>query len=1267
MSARESVSEFDKYVPRVLAEWDLDVGARPWQELDGSLCFIDISGFTNLAERLSAFGPIGAEELTDVLNRVFASMIDLAYERGAMQLKFGGDALLLLFLSSDHASQAASAAVEMRAALREASRWVTSVGRLKLRMSVGIHTGPIHLFRVGHSHHELLITGPAATATTAMEKEAEAGEIVVSSGTRDRLPAGATGSPRGDGWLLRWRQARVGPAGAAPRRHRPEDAILAAIPSALREYLLRGTTEAEHRVATVGFIRFSGVDELVRRGGPELVAGALDELVGIVQRAADAEEVTFLATDLDTNGGKIILASGVPTAREDDAGRLLRAVRRIIDEPLTLTLRIGVNRGHVFAGDVGSSERRTSYTVMGDTVNLAARLMAAAPPAGVLATPDALNRSHTLFDSMALEPFAVKGKAVPVQAYAVVDEVGTRADDLGLELPFTGRSDELERLVGAAPGVTAHGGRAMIVSGVAGVGKSRLVHQAFGGSEGPAVLTLTAEPFRSATPYRPFRDTFRRLLGIVRGDSADMARQLRDRVSELDSSLLPLLPLVGDVTHIDVPASAETAAIEPRFRSDRVADVVERILDLVAAGPLVLVAEDAHWMDEPTSQLLERLARAADRPWLVVSVRRPDPGGFVPTGADTIALEPLSDGVVEALVLAATAAAPLRPHDVIRIIERAGGNPLHLEEILRAVRETGTAEALPASLEAVVSAQIDGLPPRARRLLRCAAVLGGSFREVILQELMTGEDFEVDESTRLELDAFIEPTEDDRLRFRHALLREVAYEGLPYRRRRDLHHRAGEATERSAGAHPETVADLLALHYSRAGDHERAWRFGRTAGHRAREQFANVEAAANYELALEAARRSPTASAVEVSEVWSVLGDVREQAGLFPAALDAYRRAGALRRGDPLATSELMLKRARARERAGSYRQALRDTTSGYRRVEHLSDPAAAALGARLLAFTAVIRQAQEHPGEALIVARRAAELARATDEPWALARAYGVLDWAYRMLGQADKARHGDEALALYERLGDLAGQAAVTGNLGIEAYFDGHWGKAVELYERSRAAFLRAGNAVQAAVSGANIGELLVNQDRLDEAEPLLRDAVRVLRASEFPDGATFAEVQLARLLMARHGDLEEPVNLLTSARDELIALHQYGSALEAAVHLADCVNRAGEPAGALDLLDHATTLAAGEADVFAGPAARVRALALAQLGRHDEAMSELTAGLGIARQQGLAYELTQLDAVRADLLREIGRSLDETGATEPQGRASTPGLGDAVPVIP
>ena len=207
------MAALDRHIPELALDWAASIPERQWQSVDGTLCFADISGFTSLAERLSRQGRVGGEELITTLNRVFGPMLDCAREYDGMLLKFGGDALLFLFTGPDHAMRAASAAVGMRSALRVAAERPTSVGRIRLSMSVGLHSGALDFFLVGGSHRELVLVGPQATAAADCEAAANAGEIAVTESTAALLPGDAIRA-REDGLrLLRWRQPATGPDG----------------------------------------------------------------------------------------------------------------------------------------------------------------------------------------------------------------------------------------------------------------------------------------------------------------------------------------------------------------------------------------------------------------------------------------------------------------------------------------------------------------------------------------------------------------------------------------------------------------------------------------------------------------------------------------------------------------------------------------------------------------------------------------------------------------------------------------------------------------------------------------------------------------------------------------------------------------------------------------------------------------------------------------------------------------------------------------------
>ncbi len=1228
------------YLPRLVLHWEEDGPDATHRQIDGTMVFADISGFTAMSERLARFGKLGAEEVTDVLGECFKGLLAVAYSLGGRLIKFGGDALLILFDGAHHERRAVNAAVGMQETMARIGKVKTSAGMVSLQMSIGVHSGPFNFFMVGKSHRELVLTGPAVTQTVRMEAVAEAGEIVVSPATAGAVPGSAIGATKGPGFVV-----SQGLAGSDELSVdvRPAPAHLEQyIPLALRDALKVGTNEPEHRQVTVAFIQFSGVDSLMTAQGPDAVWSALTELVGTVQTAVDPRRIAFLATDVYEDGGKIILSAGAPTATGNDSERMLLALNEIIAAQPALSIQIGVNRGHVFSGDVGPGYRKT-YTIMGDDVNLAARLMSSAGSHQIYATPIVLENSRTLFATTPLEPLSVKGKTEPVQAYAVGEESGTRSISTREELPFRGRREEMALLSEALEEVMVGSGGVVAVVGDRGLGKTRLIKEVAALEPELPILTIRAEPYGTASPYRPFRDPIRKALGIERGEQRTMARAMARSVRQLDPDLVPYLPMIGDVANVEVDSTPEVDAIDPQFRRDRVADVITRLFEIVHPGPLLMILEEGHLMDEASTELSAKLSRStADHPWLVLTTRIAPDGGFEPEDSLVLELEPLDPGHAASVVKAATRDHPLRPHDIETIVHRSGGNPLFLEELLAVVSEKGSVADLPDSLDALVSAQIDALPPHPKRLLRYASVLGRSFRLSVLDEILSDEVLTMDQAARDALTGFLSSEGPDRMRFRHGLLHDVAYEGLSYRRRRELHSKAAHAIETLAGDETRSVADLLALHYSLARDYGPTWKYARVAGDEARDAYANIDAATQYERALEAAARLRGVPSGERAEVWEALGDVREQAGFYQASLDAFKRASRLVGEDLVARSELMLKRALARMRSGEHSQALSETARGLSLVKDLAGEAGERARARLVAYRAVLRAAQQRPRETLKTALEAFAMAEAVGEEESLARVYTVLDWAYLVLGQPQQAVYGLKALEIYQRLGKIDEAAHIMNNLGGMAYYDGRWDDAVDFYEKSQGAFRKAGNDAGAAFVGANIGEVLVSQNRLAEAEKVLQDAVRVLRATSAEDDAPFAEIQLARLLV-ECGEHAQAADLLRRLNTEASRLGQTVNELETGIYMARLSVLGGDPSDALDLLDKAEREAGGDAVVFAAALARERATALAAAGRVSEARRVVTAGLEEARRQGLPYDEALLLRLDIDLARDEGYEPD------------------------
>jgi class 3 adenylate cyclase len=281
-----------------------------------------------MSEMLSSAGREGAEEVTEVMNATFAALLQVAYEEGGGLLKFGGDALLLLYAGDGHASRAGRAAFEMRRTLRAIGRPRTSAGAVQLKMHAGLHSGRFQFFLVGDSHRELLVTGPVGTRTVEMEAASEAGEILLSPETasllaqRHSVTKGAGPATAGRSGRTRSRRAAARCRGTPPRDRSPRPPPEAAARSR--------PLEGEHRQAAIAFVRFTGIDEVISTEGPAAASDALAVLVRGVQSAADEHKVTFLESDVDRDGGRIILVSGARQTFGDDEERLLRTVRAIV-------------------------------------------------------------------------------------------------------------------------------------------------------------------------------------------------------------------------------------------------------------------------------------------------------------------------------------------------------------------------------------------------------------------------------------------------------------------------------------------------------------------------------------------------------------------------------------------------------------------------------------------------------------------------------------------------------------------------------------------------------------------------------------------------------------------------------------------------------------------------------------------------------------------------------------------------------------------------
>ena len=1233
------------YLPRLTLEWLAESPDARHRLVDGSLVFADISGFTKLSEKLAKLGPVGAEEMAGAITRCFTDLLGVAYDEDGALLKFGGDALLVLFSGEDpekHAAQAARAAVGMRKRLQAVGKLVTLGGRVNLRMSVGAHSGRFDFFLVGESHRELIVTGPGSTRVVEMEGIADAGEIVVSPEFASNLPAACVSGEKSDGRVLRRAPTgAVSPVWMLPEL--PDDVLEGSIPVAIRDTLVAAIGEPEHRQVSVAFVHFEGTDELLRTRGPDVVADALHRLVGETQAAVDEYGVCFLGSDVDADGGKLILTAGAPRALGDDEERMLLALRRIADADLPIPVRIGVNKGPVFAGDIGPRFRRT-YTVMGDAVNLAARVMSKAPPGEIYATESVLDRSATRFRTVEIEPFMVKGKARPVQAWSVgVALTGRRGHGDRATLPLVARDAEMEVLRVALG--AAHDGRRRLVDvvGEAGIGKSRLLQELRAEAQDFVVTGATADAYTATTPYVAWRAILRGLAGIGWEDPSDVVvGRLRELVLEHDPSLLPWLPLIAAAADAEMPPTPEVGDLGHEFLRPKLHEAVEAFLCATVRTPTIFALEDAHLIDEVSAELLTAVAtiEGEERPWLFLILRRPAEGSYRPPEHEAVSrLEVGPLDPVDAMLLAerATEAQPLTPDVLERVVERSNGSPqLLLDLVNAAIAGSGS---LPESVEAAAMVLIDRLPPSDRSLLRHVSVFGLSFHPRFVPDVLDEGTTAPDGSTWRRLEEFLEDDGNGFMKFRRAVVRDAAYRGLPFRVRRRLHGIVGSRLE-SDTPDPDELAGLLSLHYFLAEEYPKAWPYATKAGERASGVFANAEAARLFSRAIEAGRRSHV-EPEELRSVYERLGMVQLRAGLFTESRKSFAEAHHLAQ-DPVTRARMMMRRSYVEEYVGSYPRALGWLTRAHHVLEGVQGDDARRLGVELVYRQAAVYYNVGRAAEALRRSRRAIEMAEEAGVRDVLGHSCNILGNSLAWLGKPGAEEQFRRALAIYEEQGLLPGQAMVQLNLGASAYWEGRWDDALELYNRALELHTRTGNPVEAAFAGENIAEIYIEQGYLDEAEVLLRDASRKMRATGELTGLAGSLGFLGRVSV-RSGRLDEAAERLSQARAVYARLGTKAGVYEIDAREAERLVMDGRSQAALELAD-ATFARMNEdvgIEVLAASLMRTRGYALVQLGRLADARAAFGESLAAAKERGAAYEaaLTIQGLARLDRLEHRG----------------------------
>ena len=903
--------------------------------------------------------------------------------------------------------------------------------------------------------------------------------------------------------------------------------------------------QEDRRLVTVVFADLSGSTPLGERLDPEDLRRILGAFFAALVRPIHRYEGTVEKYI----GDAVMAVFGAPISHEDDAERAVRAAVEmqsalaLLNDWLErehgrrLALRIGISSGEVVSGLL-AGEVQSAYTVVGDTVNTAQRLESIATPGDVVVGPATFRLAGRAFEFEPLGALALKGKAQTVEAYRVV-----RSKDEAVALgstPLVGRAAELAHLRRALAGAVLGRGRALTIAGEAGVGKSRLIAE-FTTSLGAGVERWTARgrSYDQQTSYAVLASLLRSALRIRQADEEPVARAgIEARVGELGLNIdAATVRLVLDVLGY---ASAD---FDPQAGRRVLVEVVRNVVRRqVALGPLLIVAEDLHWMDSSSQAALQDLVpELASLACLFVATGRSE--WAPPWPSQRVELTPLDETESRRMIVRCLGG-DVEPSLLETMLLKSGGNAFFIEQLAYSLQETGAiaqeggvwvgrrslALLVPDSVHELLGARIDGLQAGPGRAVRAAAVVGRTFWERVLERVVPGPTLAADLDHLVE-QGFVERRGIDpevTHAFRHALIQEVAYLKQLLSQRRRLHVRVGDAINDRFAERADEYIDIIAYHYARGDDDAKASAALLRAGQRAQRLYAIDEALAYFRDALERSGRDQAA----VARACEGIADVQGFAGNYAEAEAGYRQAlAALDPVDDRGRSRLLRKLGVVHQITGDTPRALKTLTEAR---DVLSSGADREQALVLLELGQVYwqRGSYEDSRETLLAAVDRAERAGADD---ARADAYKHLGTVASLSGDTGMAiDYYERSLQLYEARGDVLGQANVLNNIGIVHRKEGRYPQALQAHAKALAIRERIGDPLGIATSHNNLAQIELARGALTEAAADFTAALTRWSSIGYAAGVALAHTGLG-ITAVRRADAEYGRQHLQRALEE------------------------------------------------------------------------------------------------------------------------------------
>jgi class 3 adenylate cyclase/tetratricopeptide (TPR) repeat protein len=1086
-----------------------------------------------------------------------------------------------------------------------------------------------------------------------------------------------------DGAVLVWTGVAVPPPAPAPTPPATAPAPLVYTPPYLVEKILttRRALEGERKQVTVLFADLKGSTELIRDLDPEAAQALLDPALHHMMDAVHR----FEGTVNQVLGDGIMALFGAPVAHEDHAVRacyaalaMQAAMQRYAEEVrrshgLEVQIRVGLNSGEVVVRTIGN-DLHMDYSAVGPTTHLAARMEQLATPGSIRLTAATLRLVEGLVQVNALGRFPVRGLPEPVEVFELVGASAARrrlqaAATRGLTR-FVGRQQELAALQQVLERAGAGHGQVVAVVGEAGVGKSRLVYEFVHAhhTQGWSVLESASVSYGKATPYFPVIDLLKSYSHIVDHDDTRTVRaKLTGQLLTLDAALQDAIPALLSLLDA-LPDDSPFLQLDPAQRRQRTLTALKRVLLRESqVQPLLLVFEDLHWIDTETQALLDSLVESLPTAQILLLVNyRPEYQHV--WGSKTyytqLRLDPLpplsADEFLHALLGDAPSLAPLTR----LLIARTEGNPFFLEESVRTLAETGVLQGergayhlghalqtvqVPATVQAVLAARIDRLPPEEKGLLQTAAVIGHEVPLPLLQAIGDMPEEVLHRSlAHLQATEFLYETRlfpECEYTFKHALTHEVAYGSLLHERRRALHARIVEALEALAGDRVAEQVERLAHHALRGEAWDKALAYCRQAGEKAMARSAYREAVGSFEQALSALSHLPEQR------------DTREQAldlrlalrnALFPSGdfghiLAVLREAEALAAtlDDPRRLVQVSCFLSTHFNFRGAYDQAIATAQRALALAKASGEVVLHALANQYLGRVYQAQGDYHRALDCLGQTRVALEGVRRHERfglpflPAVFSRAF--LAVCHAELGMFAEGRaFGDEGLQTAEAVDHPASLMFASWGIGLLALRQGDLRRALPRLERAMGLCQDADLPVNFPVMAPALGAAYTLGGRVADAVPLLTQALEQTIATEMVGFQALCSLPLGEAHVAA-GHLEE-AHTLTERALALARAHQERSNQAYALRLlGDIAARREPPQSALAESSYQQALTLTE-ELGMRPLQahchRGLGTLYATIGQPEHARAELSMAIELYRAMDMTFWLPQTEAALAQV---------------------------------